>query len=70
MPTPNLPAMSSVATFAALTGLSVERIRRCIRATKPDQYGWPPLPAKRLPSGEYRITADQGQAWIDSLPDA
>ena len=66
----NLPAMSSVATFAALTGLSAERIRRCIKATTADRYGWPPLPAKRLPNGEYRITAEQGQAWIDALPDA
>lgn len=66
----SLPPLSSVATFAALTGLSVTRIRRCIRAVTVDQHGWPPLPAKRLPDGQYRITAEQGQRWIDSLPDA
>lgn len=63
-----LPPMSSPSTFAMLTGLSVTRIRRCINSTETDRYGWPPLPAVRLPDGQLRITATAGAAWIDSLP--
>ena len=64
----NLPPLSSIREFARLVGLSESTVRKCIHATAPD--GWPPLPAKRLPNGQYRITAADGAAWINSLPEA
>ena len=66
----NLPPLSSPDEFARLTGLSESTIRRCIRATKPTEHGWPPLAARRLPDGRLRITAADGAAWINSLPEA
>ena len=66
----NLPPLSSPEVFARLTGLSESTIRRCIRATKPTEHGWPPLAAKRLPDGKLRITAADGAAWINQLKDA
>ena len=66
----NLPPLSSPEQFARLTGLSESTIRRCIRATKTTEHGWPPLAAKRLPDGKLRITAADGAAWINALPEA
>lgn len=66
----NLPPMCSPRTLADLTGLSESTIRRCIRLTKPSPTGWPPLPAKRLPDGQLRITAEAAAEWISRLPDA
>lgn len=66
----NLPPMSSPRSLAMLTGLSESTIRRCIRLTKRSEQGWPPLPAKRLPDGQLRITAEAAAEWIANLPDA
>ena len=66
----NLPPMSDVASFARLVGLSESTIRRCIRATKPTEHGWPPLAAKRMPDGQLKITAAAAAEWLASFPDA
>ncbi len=70
LPAQNLPPMSSPRQLADLTGLSESTIRRCIRLTKKSDAGWPPLPAKRLPDGQLRITAESAAEWIANLPDA
>lgn len=66
----NLPAMSSPRQLADLIGLSESTVRRCIRLTKKSDKGWSPLPAKRLPDGQLRITAEAAAEWIANLPDA
>lgn len=65
----NLPPLSSPAELARLVGYSETRIRRCIRATE-TVGGWPPLPAKRMPDGQLRVTAEAAAEWINALKDA
>jgi excisionase family DNA binding protein len=50
---------------AAVTGLSVDYIRRAIKATDPDLH----LPA-RMAGTKYLIRRDDLEAWIDRLPEA
>ncbi len=50
---------------AAVTGLSVDYIRRAIKATDPDLH----LPA-RMAGTKYLIRRDDLEAWIDRLPAA
>lgn len=48
-----------------LTGLSVDFLRRAIKATDPDLH----LPA-RMAGTKYLIRKDDLEAWIDRLPEA
>ena len=48
-----------------LTGLSVDFLRRAIKATDPDFH----LPA-RMAGTKYLIRKDDLEAWIDRLPEA
>lgn len=62
--------MSVILTYtlsgaAAVTGLSVDYIRRAIKSTDPDQH----LPA-RMAGTKYLIRRDDLEAWIDRLPEA
>lgn len=62
--------MSVILTYtlsgaAAVTGLSVDYIRRAIKATDPDLH----LPA-RMAGTKYLIRKDDLEAWIDRLPEA
>ena len=50
---------------AAVTGLSVDYIRRAIKSTDPDLH----LPA-RMAGTKYLIRRDDLEAWIDRLPEA
>lgn len=58
---------------AEQVSVSVDTIRRAIRATDPNAYP-PPLPAKRMGSSDrkpsYRISHPALMAWFNSLPDA
>ncbi|WP_040281671.1 hypothetical protein [Tessaracoccus massiliensis] len=66
----NLPPLSSLAEFAALTHHSIDTIRRCANATT-TVNGWPPLATKRQPGSRKRfVTAAAGAEWINNLPDA
>lgn len=59
------PLAYSVADLAAAVGVSESLVRRCIRATEPIN-GWQPLPAKRLPDGQLRITRADAEAWVST----
>ena len=50
---------------AAVTGLSVDYIRRAVKSTDPDLH----LPA-RMAGTKYIIRRDDLEAWIDRLPEA
>lgn len=57
---------------AEAASVSVETLRRAIKATDPRSFP-PPLEAKRIGSekkASYRILAADLQAWLDSLPAA
>ena len=57
---------------AEQVSVSVDTIRRAIRATKPDAYP-PPLAAKNAGTDKkpsYRISHTNLTAWYDSLKDA
>ena len=57
---------------AAQVSVSVDTLRRAIKATDPAAYP-PPLPAKNAGSDRkpsYRITHAALTAWLDSLADA
>lgn len=68
-----MKALMKLAEAAEQASVSIDTIRRAIRATDPNAYP-PPLKAKRTGSSEkkpeYRIQASALEAWIDSLPDA
>ena len=62
----------TLAEAADAASVSIDTLRRAIRATDPSVYP-PPLRAKRTGTEKrpaYRIQAAELQAWIDSLPDA
>jgi len=65
-------SLMKLAEAAEEASVSVDTLRRAIRATDPNAYP-PPLRAKRTGSErkpEYRIQASALEAWINSLPDA
>jgi len=53
---------------AAQTGLSIDTMRRAIKATDVNAFP-PPLRAKFV-GGAYRIKSSVLDDWIDALPDA
>ena len=55
----------TLAGAAAVTGLSVDYIRKAVKATDPDVH----LPA-RMAGTKYIIRKDDLEAWIDRLPEA
>lgn len=55
----------TLAGAAAVTGLSVDYIRRAVKSTNPDLH----LPA-RMAGTKYIIRRDDLEAWIDRLPEA
>lgn len=60
----NAPLSYTVSQVAQLTGLSVDFIRRAIRATDPDMH----LPA-RLAGAKYVVLATDLEKWLKNLPE-
>ena len=58
----------SLAEAAESVGMSVDTIRRAIKATDPTKFPHP-LPAKRA-GNAHRIRAVDLAAWVDQLPDS
>jgi hypothetical protein len=58
----------SVAEAAEAVSMSIDTIRRAMKATDPAAFP-PPLRAKRTPK-KTLILAQELDRWVDSLPDA